>query len=82
MGNIEQFLRNSIQRNTGILVDGIDENILEKDISPLDLLYVFIDIEQKYDLPAKNIIDHITPDSCTIEQIAKIIFERKTVINA
>ena len=82
MSDIEKFVRDSIQKNTGILVTEADENILEKDISPLDLLYVVDDIEQRYDLSPKNIIQNITPDSFTIKQLVKIISTRSKVINA
>lgn len=82
MSDIEKFVRDSIQKNTGILVTEADENILEKDISPLDLLYVVDDIEQRYDLSPQNIIQNITPDSFTIKQFVKIISTRSKVINA
>lgn len=82
MSDIEKFVRDSIQKNTGILVTEADENILEKDISPLDLLYVVDDIEQRYDLSPQNIIQNITPDSFTIKQLAKIISTKSKVINA
>ena len=76
MSDIEKFVRDSIQKNTGILIAEADENILEKDISPLDLLYVVDDIEQSYDLSPKNIIQNITPDSFTIKHLAEIISTR------
>lgn len=81
MREIEKFLQYSIQKNTGVLVDKSEKSILEYEVSPLDLLYVMTEIEQKYHLSAKNIIDKTTPDSFTIEQLSKIVCE-KMVINA
>ena len=81
MREIKKFLQYSIQKNTGVLVDKSEKSILEYEVSPLDLLYVMTEIEQKYHLSAKNIIDKTTPDSFTIEQLSKIVCE-KMVINA
>ena len=81
MREIENFLQYSIQKNTGVLVDKKDKSILEYDASPLDLLYVVIEIEQKYHLSIKDVITKVTPDTFTIEQLSKIICE-KMVINA
>ena len=81
MKEIENFLQQSIKKNTGVLVSKENKSILEYDISPLELLYVIVEIEQKYHLCAKDIIDKTTPDSFTIEQLSKIICE-KMVINA
>ena len=50
--------------------------ILEYEASPLDLLYVMAEIEQRYNLSAKDIIDKTTPDSFTIEQLSKLICEK------
>lgn len=76
MNEIELFLKNSIQKNTGFLIEKSDDNILEKDISPLDLLYVIMDIEQEYSVSSKNLISNVSPDLFTIRQIAKIISEK------
>ena len=53
-----------------------DKSILEYEASPLDLLYVMAEIEQRYNLSAKDIIDKTTPDSFTIEQLSKLICEK------
>lgn len=82
MNNIEEFVGNCILRNTGKLVVNADDNILKLDISPLELLYVIIEIEQKYGIPAKDIINNTTVDSFTIRHISQIIYEKKMVINA
>ena len=76
MREIEKFLQYSIQKNTGVLVDKRDKSILEYEASPLDLLYVMAEIEQRYNLSAKDIIDKTTPDSFTIEQLSKLICEK------
>lgn len=81
MKEIENFLQYSIKKNTGVLVNNENKSILEYDISPLELLYVIVEIEQKYHLCAKDIIYKTTPDSFTIVQLTKIICE-KMVINA
>ena len=82
MNNIEQFIEMCIHKNTGKLVKTADDNILTLDISPLELLYVIIEIEQKYAIPAKDIISNTTVDSFTIRQISQAIYEKKMVINA
>lgn len=73
MSEIIDFIKNSIQKNTGIWVEKTNENILESAISPLDLLYVIIDIEEKYGISAKDIITNITPYSFTIGEIFKVV---------
>lgn len=73
MSEIEQFLRSSIEKNTGVLIEKMNDNILELEVSPLDLLYVIIDIEKNYRVPAKEILNNITPDSFTIKQISMMI---------
>ena len=78
MRQIEKFLKNSIKENTGFLIENIKDNILSKNISPLDFLYVIYDIEQTYGLLAKDIINNTTPDSFTIECIAKVILEKSS----
>ena len=68
------------EKNTGIFIEEINDSILEKNVSPLDLLYVICDIEQTYGVSAQYIIDNTTPDSFTIEHITKIIFEKRNVV--
>lgn len=80
MSEIEHFIRTSIEKNTGIFIEEINDSILEKNVSPLDLLYVICDIEQTYGVSAQYIIDNTTPDSFTIEHITKIIFEKRNVV--
>lgn len=77
MDEIVSFLRDSIMRNTGVRIEKKDDNILDYDTSPLDLLYVIIDIEREYGVSARDFICNMSPDSFSIEKIAKTIYEKR-----
>lgn len=73
MQNIETFLKDTIEKYTGICVNDKDKNVMEAGVMPLEFLYVINEIEKAYGITAKEMLRDSDYTILSILNLAKRI---------
>ena len=73
--NYERHYRKVIFKYFNIIVSD-EENILDLDVTLEYWLYVFIEIEDVYDIPILNVLSHIKAEHFTLQNIEKELLTR------